>query len=132
MPDRLFVYGTLLAPELRYALLGRALDGSPAKLPGYACFRVRHAPYPAITPAAGATTVGELVGGLSPADLEKLDDYESALYRRLVVTVRDDAGNDVNSFTYVIDESALDRLSDENWDYAAFRLRQLDRYLKAL
>ncbi|MGR9093379.1 MAG: gamma-glutamylcyclotransferase family protein [Gammaproteobacteria bacterium] len=132
MPDRLFVYGTLLVPELRHALLGRTLDGSPAELPGYACFRVRHAAYPAITPAAGATTAGELVGGLSHVDFEKLDDYESALYRRLVVTVRDNSGNDVESFTYVIDNSAVNRLSDETWDYAAFRLRQLDRYLKAL
>lgn len=132
MPSQLFVYGTLLAPELRRALLGRTLDGTPAELPGYACFRVRHAPYPAITPAADATTAGELVGGLSHADLEKLDAYESSLYRRCVVTARNLAGTNVKSFTYVINESALNRLSDESWDYADFRLRQLDRYLKAL
>ena len=132
MPDCLFVYGTLLAPELRHVLLGRTLDGAPAELRDYACFRVQHAPYPAITPVAGATTAGELVGGLSHIDFAKLDDYESALYRRLIVSVHDGAGDEVESYTYVIDESAVSRLSDERWDYAAFRLRQLDRYLKAL
>lgn len=132
MSATLFVYGTLLAPELRRALLGRAVAGTPAELDGYACFRVRHAPYPAIAPAADATTAGELIGGLSPAELDILDDYESAMYRRLVVTVRDAAGNETEAFTYVIDESAVHRLSDELWDYAAFRLRQLDRYLKAI
>ena len=132
MSATLFVYGTLLAPELRHALLGRALAGVPAELDGYACFRVRHAPYPAIAPVPDATTAGELIDGLSPADLDKLDAYESAMYRRLVVTVRDGAGNDVEAFTYVIDKSAVQRLSDEHWDYATFRLRKLDRYLKAL
>ena len=52
MPDALFVYGTLLAPELRRAVVGRALDGTPAVLDGYACYRVRRAAYPAITPGA--------------------------------------------------------------------------------
>lgn len=132
MSAKLFVYGTLLAPELRRALLGRTVPGAPAELDGYACFGVRHAPYPAITPLAGASTKGELVGGLSAAEFDILDDYESTMYRRLVVTVRDGAGNSSDAFTYVIDESAVHRLSDELWDYATFRLHQLDRYLKAL
>lgn len=132
MPATLFVYGTLLAPELRRALLGRAVAGTPAELDGYACFRVRHAPYPAIAPVPDATTAGELIGDLLPADLDKLDAYESAMYRRRVVTTRDGAGNDVEAFTYVIDEAAVQRLSDEHWDYAWFRLHKLDRYLKAL
>lgn len=132
MPNTLFVYGTLLAPELRHALLGRPFRTAPAELSGYACFGVRQAPYPAITPVAGASTRGELIGDLSASDLDILDDYESSMYRRHLVTVRDGAGNGVNAFTYVIDESAAHRLSDEPWDYAAFRLHQLDRYLKAL
>lgn len=132
MSATLFVYGTLLAPELRRALLGRELQGTPANLDGYACFRVRRAPYPAITPALDACTAGEIIDGLSSADFAKLDDYESAMYRRLIVTVRDQAGNNVDASTYVIDATARQRLSDEPWDYAAFRLQQLDRYLKAL
>lgn len=132
MPATLFVYGTLLAPELRHALLGRTASGTTAELDGYACFGVRHAPYPAIRPAPGARTCGELVGGLSDAELAVLDDYESSMYRRVVVTVRDEDGDSTEAFTYVIDEAAAHRLTDEPWDYATFRLRQLDRYLKAL
>lgn len=132
MPTTLFVYGTLLAPELRHALLGRPIESTPAELDGYACYGVRQAPYPAITPVAGACTRGELIGNLSVSEFDILDDYESAMYQRQVVTVRDAASNDTAAFTYVIDESAAHRLSDELWDYATFRLHQLDRYLKAL
>lgn len=132
MLNTLFVYGTLLAPELRHALLGRPLEGTPAELDGYACFGVRQAPYPAITPLAGARTRGELIYDLSASEFDILDDYESAMYQRRVVSVRDAAGNDTVAFTYVIDESAAHRLSEALWDYAAFRLHQLDRYLKAL
>jgi len=132
MATTLFVYGTLLAPELRYALLGRPFETTPAELDGYACFGVRQAPYPAITPVAGACTSGELISNLSASELDILDDYESAMYQRRIVTVRNAGGNDTAAFTYVIDESAAHRLSDEPWDYTTFRLHQLDRYLKAL
>ncbi len=127
--DRLFAYGTLLAPELREKIVGRALRGNPATLSGYACFRVRRAAYPAIVPDAGRSTRGEVIGALNRDDWDRLDRYESSLYRRVLVAVRGDDGAHIAAYTYVIEPASVHRLSDEPWEYEWFRRRHLRRYL---
>ena len=43
-----FVYGSLLAPEVLDALLGRVPDRTPATLPGFVRRRIKDAVFPAI------------------------------------------------------------------------------------
>jgi gamma-glutamylcyclotransferase (GGCT)/AIG2-like uncharacterized protein YtfP len=73
VPETLFVYGTLLDPKTRRAVIGRPCHTRAATLAGYAR-REGHYPYLEADPAA--RTAGLLVLGLSRAELARLDDYE--------------------------------------------------------
>jgi gamma-glutamylcyclotransferase (GGCT)/AIG2-like uncharacterized protein YtfP len=88
----LFVYGTLMNPAERLRLLGRPIDASPVRLPGYARGRKR---YYFIAKQADAVTDGAILEGLSARDLAILDDYEEVptLYarERIEVLAADDS-----------------------------------------
>lgn len=79
--EMLFVYGTLMNPAERIRLLGRPIDASPARLPGYARGRKR---YHFVAIQADAVTDGAILEGLSARDFAILDDYENVptLYTR--------------------------------------------------
>ena len=77
----LFVYGTLMNPAERLRLLGRPIDASPARLPGYTCGRKR---YYYVAKREDAVTDGAILEGLGARDFEVLDAYEEVptLYTR--------------------------------------------------
>ena len=79
--ELLFVYGTLMNPAERLRMLGRPIDASPARLPGYARGRKR---YYFVATQADAVTDGAILEGLSASDFAILDDYENVptLYTR--------------------------------------------------
>lgn len=87
MGQRLFVYGTLQLPEITERVVGRALSGTPASLPGFRSGLVARANFPGIVVDENASVQGLLVGGLTWQDLHQLDRYEGELYRRLKVNV---------------------------------------------
>lgn len=84
---RLFVYGSLCSRRLRRRLLGREIKAVPARLMGFAKVAVRAFPYPALVRAPTGETAGELLLGLKPKDLYRLDRYEGREYRRIPVWV---------------------------------------------
>ena len=90
MPTLLFVYGTLRDPDLLCAVLGRPLRAGEtlaAVAPG---FRATHYPnriYPALIRAPGGSAEGLLLTGLSPFELDLLDQFEGQEYRRDIVPV---------------------------------------------
>ena len=131
MVDRLFAYGTLLAPELRCAVLGRALAGKPATLSGYACYRVSRAAYPAVVEQAAGHTNGELFSGIAASEWDALDEFESRLYERRLVEI-EAAGTRLGAYTYVVAETMRECLTDEAWDLERFRRNHLERYLARL
>ena len=77
----LFVYGTLMNPAERIRLLGRPIDASPARLPGYTRGRKR---YYFVAKQTDAITDGAILEDLGERDLEILDAYEEVptLYTR--------------------------------------------------
>ena len=62
--ELLFVYGSLMNPAERRVLLGRPIDASPARLPGYARGRKR---YYFVAKQADAVTDGAILEGLTRA-----------------------------------------------------------------
>jgi len=86
-----FFYGTLMAPQVLSRVTGHStttLTIRPAILPDYRRHRVRGADYPAISPQAGSTVRGALVGGLSDSDLHRLDVFEGSEYERIRTRAR--------------------------------------------
>lgn len=95
MPETLFVYGTLLDPKTRRAVIGRPCHTRAATLAGYAR---REGRYPYLEADPVATTAGLLVLRLSRSELARLDDYEAVApgwiegaMRRLYARVRVEA-----------------------------------------
>ncbi len=87
----LFVYGTLLDPELLRRILGRdirRLRMRPASAGGVRKMRVKGRAYPTLRPDAGATVDGRLVEGLTAGDMARLGRYEGPEYRLVDLDVR--------------------------------------------
>ncbi len=94
--DRLlFVYGTLLDPELFRCVTGvthRAARARPARLSGYRRVHVHDTPYPTLRRAPGSRTEGLILGPLHAAALARLIAYEGASYALAPVSVETASG----------------------------------------
>ena len=109
---RLFCYGTLVYPQVMTRVTGRWWVPVPARLPGYAAYRLRGVPYPGLVAEAGAQTEGVLYEGLTRHHLRLLDRYEGAWYRRRLVRLADGG----RAWAYVLAPSARHRLETRRWD----------------
>lgn len=84
--DTLFFYGTLRDAALRGIVLGRDIEGDPARLPGHVVRAVDKGVWPLIGPGEG--TAEGLVVRVSPEERARLDFYEGGFgYSLLVMTV---------------------------------------------
>ncbi len=87
--ERLFVYGTLQEPEIQQKIFGRKTAGLPDTLPGYRKSEViiDDDKYLAIVPSAESGVDG-FVLTITPSELKLIDDYETASYKRLDLTLQ--------------------------------------------
>ena len=106
----LFVYGTLMAPDVLRSLTGRVFDREPARLRDFQRFQPAGS-YPYILPSQGDSVAGALLRGLEDDDLRALDRYEGEgdLYFRIDVVVETSHGERPCA-TYVANSAALERL----------------------
>jgi gamma-glutamylcyclotransferase (GGCT)/AIG2-like uncharacterized protein YtfP len=128
---RLFAYGTLMLPALVQALLGRRVHARPARLEGFARYRMRGRPYPGIVAMPGAATQGVLIEGLTPADVRRLDAFEGTLYQRRRVEVTAAGGARLPAETYVIPEARRWLLTGEAWSRERFERRHLPTWVRS-
>ena len=99
----LFVFGTLMDPDLLTLVLGRALDPAgvvPARLRGWRRVHVAGRPYPMVVPHPGGRVEGLLLHGLGPVDLDRLAYYEGWEYRLAPQAVLDAVGRPVAARLY--------------------------------
>ncbi len=101
---KLFVYGTLMFPEIFKRVTSSKPSYVPAVLKGYHRFNIKtpdggKLPYPAIYPAKDGIVHG-LVTEVSEADLTNIDEYEADEYERVMCTVMTDRG-ECEAFVYV-------------------------------
>jgi nudix-type nucleoside diphosphatase (YffH/AdpP family) len=88
-----FLYGTLCHAPLRALVLGGAVAGRPAVLPGHAAFRAAGQPFALLRPVPGAATAGIVLAGLSAAEAARLGWYAAARgLEPLPVTLADGTG----------------------------------------
>jgi len=128
----LFVYGTLLVPEILDTVTGRGdWKSEPAELPGHAIFRVRNRDFPGIVKSDHARTpaVGSLIFDVDEQSLARLDAYEDDFYTRESVLVLPEAGSPVRAEIYLVPESlARHYLSDEVWTLEWFMKNRFETY----
>lgn len=85
MPGQsIFVYGTLLFPELQKALLGRYPETEPAQLEGYdaniVSYGQHYTNYPVLKPVKDGIVKGLVLNSLSETELDILKFYEGDEY----------------------------------------------------
>lgn len=123
-----FVYGTLLLPELQRRVTGRTFEAVLARVHGFARRRVRGETYPSLVPEVGAAVDGALLRGVDDASLALLDAYEGEAYERIAVRVRCADGSDADASLWLLRASEQRRISDEPWDLTTFIARDLARF----
>jgi len=124
----LFVYGTLMVPEVMGSVCGYAGAGEPALLHDYCRRQVRGELYPAIMASVGDAVGGVLYRGITPAQLALLDAFEGGMYRREIVTVAVGART-LPAASYVLAPGLGHRLSDADWSLDDFVAEGLRRFL---
>ena len=85
----LFVYGTLLFPEVLDALLGRVPPHRPATAPGWRVAALPGRLYPGLVADPDAVAPGSVLGGLDGGECRLLDAYEDVDYRRTAIALAD-------------------------------------------
>lgn len=127
MNTDLFVYGTLMLPEIMLAVSGHPGPGEHAILHRYRRRLVAGEVYPAIVEAAGETVDGLVYRGLDGRQLARLDRFEGEMYRRVRVEVL--VGVTVmQAQVYVLKPRFCHRLSDQAWSLQDFAERGLRRF----
>ena len=134
--NSLFVYGTLMVPEIVERLIHRVPRSVPATLPGYSRRLVKSAPYPGVVADPQDSVDGILYFEVSGDELQVLDRYEGDLYQATNVTVSmkvdhssDEDETKFAALVYKLRPGFENRLSEEKWDLSTFRRRDLPVYL---
>jgi gamma-glutamylcyclotransferase (GGCT)/AIG2-like uncharacterized protein YtfP len=125
----LFVYGTLLFPEVLERVLGRRPEMCRAAAPGFAARRMPGVIWPGMISVELSAAGGCLLLDLTTEELEILDEWEGDPYRREGLDVVDDHGRVVHAAAYVVD--ACD-VTDEPWVSREFHARELPGFLAVL
>jgi gamma-glutamylcyclotransferase (GGCT)/AIG2-like uncharacterized protein YtfP len=124
----LFVYGTLMFPEVLDVLLGRTPDMAPASLPGWRAAALADRVYPGLVAAPGEVT-GQLLLGLDAHEMDVLDAFEDVLYERRLLDLADaDATTGARqAMTYVWLDAT--QVLPHDWDAAHFVTTELPAYI---
>lgn len=115
----LFVYGTLMVPEIMRRVCGYGAPGKRAVLHDYRCRQMRGEIFPAIVPFPGERVDGVIYGGVTPEQISRLDAFEGEMYQRKAVVVMVDRASG-NAQTYVLAPAFSTFLSESPWLLASF------------
>ena len=124
-----FVYGSLMAPEVLQALLGRVPDRTEATARGYRRLAIEDRVYPALIRCddRDARVRGEIIRGMSRRELAVLDWFEDEAYVPTRVEVETDAGATETVTCYLWDDTT--RTAGE-WSFQHFRAAHLAAYVE--
>ncbi|WP_307873697.1 MULTISPECIES: gamma-glutamylcyclotransferase family protein [unclassified Frankia] len=124
-PAPLFVYGSLLVPDVLRVLIDRDPTREHAQAHGWRVITLPERVYPALIPEPQATAAGHLLTGLTPTEWETLDAFEADIYTldRLALT---DGGH---GWAYTCTDSP--ELADQaTWSPDGFAREHLTAYVE--
>lgn len=125
--QNIFVYGSLLFPEITKKLTGKSFKTLPAILEGYKMYSVKGCDYPAIIQQEGSKTVGLLIENMDNLSLAIISFYEGNEYEKEQVTVNSD-GKSTTALTFVW-MNGNEFLENKEWDFQHFEKTSLEYYL---
>jgi gamma-glutamylcyclotransferase (GGCT)/AIG2-like uncharacterized protein YtfP len=95
-----FVYGSLLFPEIAEGLSGEKLEWQDATLNGYSRLALKEADYPAIIKQNNSTVKGKVLLNLDKNAIDLLTFYEGDEYKMAAVKVETDSGT-INALAFI-------------------------------
>lgn len=98
----LFVYGTLLFPEIRNLVGRRQFQSTDATLEGFEIYRVKNAVYPGIVKQDGGIVPGQILSHITPAEINFFDQYEDDFYQRITVAVTTPDESEISAECYAV------------------------------
>jgi len=122
--EALFVYGSLLFPEVLRILIGRVPDRTPATALGWRVAALPDRAYPVLVPGED-TVAGQLITGLSADEWRILDAFEDPVYELHRLTLADGR----QGLAYV--SSDADGTLPEDWSTESFAAHGLAAYLES-
>lgn len=132
MQRKLFVYGSLLFPEIQFKLLKKYPSSIPAFLKSYVTVCLSYgshtSSYPVLKYSDGSSVEGFVLSGLDESDISKIKFYEGEEYCLQTVPVSVEGTNEMIS-TFM-------RNPDINieygpaWDKDSFRRNHLSEYVQ--
>jgi gamma-glutamylcyclotransferase (GGCT)/AIG2-like uncharacterized protein YtfP len=130
MAVNVFTYGSLMFEPVWDRVVQGRYRSMAARLFGYVRKKVRGQEYPAVIPGeAPAKVHGVLYLDVAPGDLERLDRFESPLYRRRQAPLLLPDGSRRPGFFYVFRAEFRGRLDSEDWDPQEFSRSGIQRFL---
>ena len=126
----LFVYGTLMIPEVMRRVTGQSFQAKEGILRGYARFLVRDETYPGLMPFPDVETEGVVYYDLDEDAVRLLDLFEGDMYERVEVNVEAEDHSWVEAETYIVRPRQRKRLTAKSWDEDEFRTRHLAAFLR--
>ncbi len=130
----LFIYGSLMDPELLALVIGRATDGfrfEAASVHGFIRLRARNESFPILVPHAGGRVEGVLVFNLTAADVARLQFYEGLGYEgswySLEVLPVECRGEVLSAQVYL--PTAHLTADDAVWDFDAWAAAERDLFI---
>jgi len=127
----IFTYGTLMIPDVMYAVTTREFRFIDAILRSYSRFTVKGESYPGIIPVTDAVTEGIIYLNVDEPSLARLDIFEGDLYQRTPIQAETQEGKILNAETYVIKPEHRDYLSSKGWDVEEFVQNSLEAFLNS-
>jgi len=125
--QHLFVYGSLLFPEILKGLTGKTFKMVPATLPFFKRHLVKDADYPAIVEDIASEVTGMLLFEVDEKSMKILRFYEGDEYDCAEVTVHTKDGNIYTAQAYVWNASRQ-YLEPFDWDPEHFKQEALQHY----
>ena len=129
--NNLFVYGTLMLPEVSQKIFGQSSD-ERACLEHYQSIKIHFGEeelfYPALIEQFGAKTNGILFRNLSEDELIFIDEYEGDEYERKLVQVEANSEK-IEAWCYIWKSDNAYKLKG-NWNIDWFKQNFLDDFLK--
>ena len=125
--QNIFVYGTLLSPEIITKLTGKTFKTTPAVLSGYKKYCVKGCDYPAVIQIDDSITSGMVLENVDDYSLYVISFYEGNEYEKLKVTINlNDESKEVLVFVWVKGQELLE---NKEWDFRHFQKNKLKYYI---
>lgn len=130
MPTHVFVYGTLLIPDMMQVVTGRIHESVPAVVRGYNRYSLLGRVYPGIVADANEAVAGLVYLDVDDDSLARLDYFEGPEYVRQQLSVHLDGGETLTAHAYVVPPTKRSLLSDRSWNLEEFCEHGLAAFLQ--